>query len=165
MYGKKATTKASKKLDKYVKEIGEELGSKNIHFRFEKSINLTKHSGFGNRQRIMPDGGAFYVNEKLVAVIEAKKQGSRGNAIERWYKNNAWCRMIDNKVSYITICSGYVEDDGPLKGILYPVHNGDLGGFGRFIKGKNSAFFQKSWTKKELRVLIQGILDEINPLI
>jgi DNA adenine methylase len=59
-----------------------------------------------------PDGGLWYYNGRLVAAFESKKQDVRGNAIERWFKNNYICVSINLNVNYVTFCSG----DGSRKG-------------------------------------------------
>jgi hypothetical protein len=66
----------------------------------------------GGKGGCEPDGGAWFVENKLVAVFEGKKQGVRGNAIERWFKNNALCRDINPDVCYVTFCVG----EGAAKG-------------------------------------------------
>ena len=53
-----------------------------------------------------PDGGAWFYQDKLIAVFEAKKQQDSGNAIERWFKNNYICRLINPQVSYVTFATG-----------------------------------------------------------
>ena len=35
-----------------------------------------------------PDGGVWFYKGQLIAAFESKKQGAKGNAIERWFKNN-----------------------------------------------------------------------------
>ena len=160
--GAVASTQESIFLDNLLKETSQEVSKDNLHIEFSSQIRFDSMDELGSVNYILPDGGAFYIGGKLIAVFEAKKQGRRGNAIERWYKNNVWCRYFLNpEVSYITICSGYVEQDGPLYRILYPFHNGERGSVNKFTKGKNSVFFKESWTREEVKGIMQQVLDEI----
>ena len=160
--GSVASTEESIYLDTLLKETSQEVSKNNLHIDFSSQVRFDDLDGLGTIKYILPDGGAFYIGNKLIAVFEAKKQGSKGNAIERWYKNNIWCReFINPEVSYITICSGYVEQDGPLYRILYPFHSGSKGSVNKFTKGKNSVFFKESWTRDEVKSIMQQVLDEI----
>jgi len=60
-----------------------------------------------------PDGGIFIRKGSLepILVVEAKKQGPAGNAIERWYKNHALINRLGSPV-YLTFCSGEGFFDG-----------------------------------------------------
>ena len=75
---------------------------------------------------------------KAIAVFEGKKQQDRGNAIERWYKNNAICRLISPNVSYVTFaCGEGAYDDGTIGNTLNVFH---LLGFDKYNPGNNSCF-------------------------
>lgn len=54
-----------------------------------------------------PDGGAWFQpgNPAPLVIAEAKKQGTAGNAIERWYKNFSAARALGCGI-YVTFCSG-----------------------------------------------------------
>ena len=55
-----------------------------------------------------PDGGIFWHAGhpgKVLCVAEAKKQGERGNAIERWFKNYSIMRRLGCEI-YLTVCTG-----------------------------------------------------------
>jgi hypothetical protein len=158
--GSVASTAESIYLDTLLKERSQLVAKQNNRFRFSTKVEFND-TEMGTISYILPDGGAFYIGDKLLAVFEAKKQGNRGNAIERWYKNNTWCRLLNPEVSYITFCSGYVKEDGPLYRILYPVHNGELGSVGKFTKGKNSVYFKETWTPEEVEGIMHDILNEI----
>lgn len=53
-----------------------------------------------------PDGGCWYYDGKLIMVAEAKYQGPKGNAAERWYKNYFMAFRRNPEVSYLTFVSG-----------------------------------------------------------
>lgn len=57
---------------------------------------------------VAPDGGIWFKPDgkrQLVLAAEAKKQGAKGNAIERWYKN--WATLSHLKIGvYLTVCTG-----------------------------------------------------------
>lgn len=103
-YGKVATTKRSKKLDSSVKEISKDLSSL-LEESLEYKVGV-RHPDERIDHTILPDGGAWYKDGKLVLVIEAKHQANAGNAIERWYKNNFFCRSINPNVTYVTFATG-----------------------------------------------------------
>lgn len=72
-------------------------------FSNEMKIRLVGDNCFG----FSPDGGAWFdPREKLVAVFECKKQGSAGNAHERWWDNAVTARYLNRDVAYVTFCSG-----------------------------------------------------------
>jgi hypothetical protein len=61
-----------------------------------------------------PDGGMWSVRNsdgKPLVIAEAKRQGPMGNAIERWYKNQAIAKRL-NVPLYVTFCSGDGFFDG-----------------------------------------------------
>ena len=60
----------------------------------------------GNVGACSPDGGLWFYDEKLILAFEGKKQQNKGNAIERWFKNNYICRKINPNISYLTFASG-----------------------------------------------------------
>ena len=159
--GAVASTQESIYLDFLLKEKSKDVSIENPLFRFSSRVYFEGVKGMGTISYIIPDGGAFYIGDKLLAVFEAKKQGHRGNAIERWYKNNAWCNRINPDVTYVTFCSGYVEEKGPLYRILYPFHNDEYGSIGSFTKGKNSVYFKETFTEQEVESIMQQVLDEI----
>jgi hypothetical protein len=86
-----------------------------------------------------PDGGLFYLNEKLIAVFEGKKQGKGGNAIERWPCNKDKVRAINENVSYVTFCVGPgASPNGVMENTLKLYHPD---GFNKFVPEKNSSYF------------------------
>lgn len=95
-------------LDKYLKEtksiISDQFPELRMVTQFSKADKL-KYVGddcFG----FAPDGGAWFLEDKLLAVFEAKKQGEQGNAYERWWDNAATAQYINKDVYYVTFCSG-----------------------------------------------------------
>jgi len=61
----------------------------------------------GGLEGINPDGGIWCDSTgKVVAIFEAKKQGSSGNAHERWYKNQSVASYLYPDVKYVTFCCG-----------------------------------------------------------
>ena len=54
---------------------------------------------------VEPDGGVWVRDGRPVVVAEAKRQGERGNAIERWYKNWSVFRRLGVR-TYVTFCAG-----------------------------------------------------------
>ena len=109
-----------------------------------------------------PDGGAWFYNGKLIAIFEGKKQQNRGNAIERWFKNNFICRAINSEVSYVTFAIGEgAVDNGVITKALNIAH---LDGFDKYVPGKNSCFRSvNGFTNQEIYdTMISVILERIN---
>jgi hypothetical protein len=108
--GTTAWDEDSRKLDKQLgdarKALKEEFESRGLRcvYKMSKSdkIRYVGDDCFG----FMPDGGAWFKDDKLVAVVEGKKQNEFGNAEERWWKNAIIARKINSDVKYITFCSG-----------------------------------------------------------
>lgn len=95
-------------LDKFLKESRDNLINQFSKLRMVKTFSKEdklKYLGddcFG----FSPDGGAWFFEDELVAVFEAKKQGLGGNAYERWYDNFTTAKYINPKVKYVTFCTG-----------------------------------------------------------
>lgn len=102
-----ATDAAALRLDKQCKYIRDVLAAE-LSSEYGSRLVLKKTlKGTSDRCGCSPDGGLWYYDGVLIAAFEGKKQGSGGNAIERWYKNQYICRTITNpKVSYTTFAIG-----------------------------------------------------------
>ena len=86
-----------------------------------------------------PDGGVWFYNGELIACFESKKQGDKGNAIERWYKNNFIVRAINPSATYVTFASGAgVIAGNPIHRILHIAHQGAYGTIGEIAVGVNN---------------------------
>lgn len=102
----------SKKLDKLLKHCRDNISIDGFRmvkqFSNKMKCNLLGDDCFG----FAPDGGAWFKGDKLVAVFEGKKQGFRGNANERWFKNAVIAKHINPDVFYVTFCSGEGSQTG-----------------------------------------------------
>lgn len=59
------------------------------------------------RRGCSPDGGIWFNQMgNAIAAFESKKQGRRGNAHERWFKNNEFIGHIYKGIRYVTFVSG-----------------------------------------------------------
>jgi hypothetical protein len=86
-----------------------------------------------------PDGGAWFYNGKLICAFESKKQGPKGNAIERWFKNNFIVKAINPEATYVTFASGEgVVAGNPIHRILHIAHSGDKGVMNEVKPGVNN---------------------------
>lgn len=111
-----------------------------------------------------PDGGAWFFRGRLIAVFEAKKQNDRGNAIERWFKNNYICRKINPEVSYVTFASGEgATARGTIGKALSVAH---LAGFNQYNPGDNSCYLNtQGFTQQEIQTrMIEIIAERIQEL-
>ena len=104
--GTVATDARARKLDNYCKELRESVFAnfKSEDLSAHKTVNQNQLPGGSGAWE--PDGGAGFYKGILIAVFEGKKQQNRGNAIERWFKNNFICRSINPQVSYVTFATG-----------------------------------------------------------
>lgn len=116
-----------------------------------------------------PDGGIWFKNGELIAAFEAKKQGNRGNAIERWWKNAALLRELNQSLSYVTFAVGEgATSSGPIGKTLargvrsLKQSNGRLKLTVEFDKmriGKNSVFMKPSgFTDNEIESIMKKVL-------
>ena len=116
--GQVAMDAAAKKLDTTCKEVKEEVYKqlKNEFPELTLQRKLLAEQIPGGVGACEPDGGAWFYKDKLIAVFEAKKQGDKGNAIERWFKNAFICIAINPDVTYVTFCTG---DGAYIGGVMY----------------------------------------------
>ena len=135
----------AKTIDTSLRSIRDELFvelSSNNKLTMKKKVSCKD-----SKTPCQPDGGAWYYNDQLIAVFEAKKQGDSGNAIERWYKNEYVCRRINESVSYVTFCCGDgAYRDGTIGKTLDIAHDG---AFNEYREGKNSCWLSKEGFRME----------------
>jgi hypothetical protein len=99
----------SKSLDKSAKMARDLLCEEFHSLRMVKTFSneMKKRLVGDNCFGFSPDGGAWFdSHEKLVAVFECKKQGTVGNAYERWWDNAVTAHYLNKDVVYVTFCSG-----------------------------------------------------------
>lgn len=164
--GTVATDARARKLDEQCKHQKEDVYAelKKIYSELTLQKKLRKDQIPGGKGACEPDGGAWFYNDVLIAVFEGKKQQDRGNAIERWFKNNYICRKINPDVSYVTFCTGEgAYDDGQIGKALSVAH---LEGFDQYNAGDNSAYLNTDcFTKQQINtIMIETICERINTL-
>jgi hypothetical protein len=105
--------------------------------KFQKKLNQTQiPGGVGS---CAPDAGVWFYNDQLIAAFESKKQGAKGNAIERWFKNNFIVRAINPNATYVTFASGEgVVAGNPIHRILHIAHQGCYGVMNEVQVGVNN---------------------------
>lgn len=106
-----------------------------------------------------PDGCLWFWNGTLIAAFEAKKQQDAGNAIERWYKNNYICRLVNPSVSYITFASGEgAKVGGAIHKALAVAHRS---GFNTYVPGENSCWMNPDgFPDEEVERIMLDVLEE-----
>jgi len=160
--GTVATDAHARKLDgqckKLKKSLYEELNQ--VYPDLVMQRKLTKNQIPGGKGACEPDGGAWFYRGLLIAVFEGKKQQNKGNAVERWFKNNFICRKINPNVSYVTFCIGEgAYDDGQIGKALNVAHL--EGGFDRYNPGDNSAFLRTDgFTEDQLYAIMKEVITE-----
>ena len=140
--GQVATDEAASKLDKQLRAVRDQLTAdlQDKYPLLTCQKKLTPQQIPGGIGACSPDGGAWFYDGQLIVVAEAKKQQDHGNAIERWFKNNYICRLINPNVSYLTFCVGegaYIG--GVIHKALSVAHSQ---GVNTLIPGYNSVFYE-----------------------
>ncbi|WNL50930.1 restriction endonuclease [Synechococcus phage S-CREM2] len=174
--GTVATDARARKLDEQCKNQKESVFAtlKQKYPDLTVQRKLTQEQIPGGIGACEPDGGAWYYRGVLIVVSEAKKQQDRGNAIERWFKNNYICRLINPNVSYITFCTGegaYRTWDKVLGRLTYgqivkALNVAHLDGFDQYHPGQNSAFLSPDGFTEEFihDRTVEAIEERINHL-
>ena len=157
--GTVATDAAARKLDEQCKTLKDRLAEEFPTLTMQRK--LTKDQIPGNIGACEPDGGVWLRDGVVVAVFEAKKQGSGGNAIERWFKNNYICRMINPDVCYVTFCSGEgAKKDHVLEKTLNVAH---LSGFNKFVPYGNSCYLSpQGFSAKRIEKIMREVLESVS---
>lgn len=106
-----------------------------------------------------PDGGIWKYRGKLIAAFEAKKQNNKGNAIERWFKNQDLCRTISSDVSYVTFCVG---EGAKNKGVMqYTLHYKHLHGYNKYRPGECSTWMSElGFSNEDILDTVLNVLEE-----
>lgn len=154
--GMVATDTQARKLDNQCKFLKEELASQFPTLTMQRKLRQDQiPSGVGACE---PDGGVWFKDGELFAIFEAKKQQDRGNAIERWFKNNYIARAINPNVHYITFAVGQgASNNGVITKALNIAH---MDGFDTFVPNKNSCFRQvEGFTDEEIRTIMIEVLN------
>ena len=160
--GTTASTAESLKIDKQVRTISRKIFEENddlfssISFCFSKE-EKQRHVGddcFG----FAPDGGAWFLDDHLVLVLEAKKQGKGGNAQERWFDNAVTAKFINPDVHYVTFCVGEGAQEAEVFGKLKRKAKLMMGNRFRFHLSKDGF---TDWDVEEIiRNAVETILKE-----
>ena len=164
--GTVATDARARKLDEQCKHLKDDVFTelKKIYPELTLQKKLSKLQIPGNKGGCQPDGGAWFYRGMLIAAFEGKKQQDRGNAIERWFKNNYICRKINPEVSYVTFCTGEgAYDDGQIGKALNVAHHA---GLNQYNPGDNSVFLNTDCFTREFinATMIEVICERINTL-
>jgi hypothetical protein len=160
--GTVAMDKDARTLDKHCKSQAEVLRESLVpryEGRLTAQVKLRSEQIPNGKGACQPDGLAWFWDGELIAVFEAKKQQNRGNAIERWYKNNYICRKASSNVSYVTFAIGAgAYENGTIGCALSPAHDA---GFDVYVPGGNSCFMNKSgFTESEVRAIMLSTIEE-----
>lgn len=95
---------------------------------------LYTHQQPTGNESCAPDGGIWLYKGQVILASEAKKQGSKGNAIERWYDNFDILKLVNPDIFYVTFARGAgVLEGNPIHKKLY-----------RVVEGKYNTIRQKS---------------------
>ena len=161
--GTMAWDSVSLALDKQVSRVAKELASdpKVIAAGYTLQKKIKKEQIPGNIGACAPDGGVWFKKGIAVAAFEAKKQGKKGNAIERWYKNAFILRTLNPSVNYVTFtCGAGATIDTPIgRTLALAVYENGKHNFNKYREGKNSVYMSVTgYTDKEIRAIMRKAL-------
>jgi hypothetical protein len=150
-------------LDKQISRIAKELSNDpaviNAGYSFQKK--LRKDQIPGELGACAPDGGVWFKNGKPIAAFEAKKQGDRGNAIERWYKNAFILNYLNPTINYVTFtCGEGATANTPIgRTLAITVYENGEHHFNKYREGKPSVFLSvEGYTDDEVRTIMKKAL-------
>lgn len=149
----------SKKLDDSAKVARDDLAKTLLHLTmYKKMPDEMKHDIFGaNCLGFSPDGGLWVDKTgKLVACFECKKQGTLGNAYERWWDNAVTAKYINPDVVYLTFCSGPGAEPGECLDRLRQKANVILGSNFRFEMSP------RGFATEDMRDKMREVLENIH---
>lgn len=153
--GTTAYDEMSRSIDKHVRDLRDELQNSFPNLTMKKKL-LKEEIPYG-KGACSPDGGLWFKEGKLVAAFEAKKQGDKGNAIDRWYKNFYVCQKINPEISYVTFAIG----EGASNVICETLNIAHEGIFDQYRKGKASCFLcDEGFTIEQIRDIMQTVLKD-----
>lgn len=114
-----------------------------------------------------PDGGVWFFKGVLIAAFESKKQGAKGNAIERWFKNNFIIRSINPTATYVTFASGEgVIAGNPIHRILHIAHCANTGVMNEVKVGVNNLHSNiNGFSEAEMvEIMVQTITEAVESM-
>jgi len=153
--GTVATDAMARALDNSCKDLKESLAPRFPLLTMQKKLTHAQiPGGIGACE---PDGGLWFKDGILVAAFEAKKQGAGGNAIERWFKNQYICRMINPDVTYVTFAVG----EGAVVGssIHKALAVAHPQGFNKYNTKGNACFMRpEGFTEKQIQTVMLKVL-------
>jgi hypothetical protein len=160
--GQVATDAEARKLDTQCKTISlwiferlKEIHGDRIKFQRKLKQDQIPNNKTGGCE---PDGGLWFWDGVLIAVFEAKKQQNKGNAIERWYKNQYICRKINPNVSYATFVCG---EGAVVGGVIHKALDVAHGEFNTYVPGGNSCWMKpEGFTENDIEVRMLEVLEE-----
>jgi len=158
--GTNVFTGASLALDKKTYAIAKEVykSKVSVYPELKWIPKIDKREVPGGVTPCKPDSGVFQYKGVYICAFEAKYQGARGNAIERWYKNATIMRIMNPKVSYITFACG-PGAYGVIRNTLKAMHTEGLGGENDYYPGKNSLFLsEECFDDKSVFNIIERVL-------
>ena len=171
--GTVASSVESKLIDKQVKTANQELFQelKETIPGLTFQLKLRKEQIPGEIGACAPDGGIWFYNGVPIFASEAKKQGKRGNAIDRWYKNPNIMKGCNKDILYVTFCTGEgTLEKGPIRETLHYVVEGDYNiireksksygwdNFSIFLEEKN---FDYDFVKTTLKEIILKAINKV----
>jgi hypothetical protein len=117
--GMNATDIDAKHLDVSLKELQREILKEIGHLGYNVRPKIPKAflEEYGVETGFMPDGGVWYREGVVVAMFEGKKQGARGNACERWFKNARIASSLFPRARYVSFGAGpgFAKGEGSYK--------------------------------------------------
>ena len=141
--GTTASSAASDKIDNQVRRISKKVYAKlkSKYPELERHHKLPKKYLFEGIGACAPDGGVWFYGGKLIAALEAKHQGAKGNAIERLFKNYHHIVETNPRCPLVTFATG--EGTMPGKPIFNALYRPVRGKYGILRSSGPSVFMNR----------------------
>lgn len=132
--GTVATDAEAAAIDKQLRKINRQLLTEFDIPDLTWQPKLYKHQQPTGNESCAPDGGIWLYKDQVIFASEAKKQGSKGNAIDRWYRPFNTLKLVNPDFFYVTFARGAgVLEGNPIYNTLY-----------QSVEGKYNTIRQKS---------------------
>ena len=123
MQAQVCSTRESLQLDGDLKQVSKRV-AEDIKVKYPEVTHTKKFNSHTHAAGCEPDGGIFWYKGEPIVACEGKHQGAKGNAIERWYKNNFVLRQLNHNITYITFATGEgAYPDRVIGKTLSPAHH------------------------------------------
>lgn len=116
----------SRKMNIRLTKIKKTLATELLPLGYSMKVGIDGSDHSILHRGMSPDGGIWFdPSGKAICAFETKKQGIKGNAHERWFKNYMFVGHIYSGIRYVTFLAGEGCDSGMASDFktLMEIHN------------------------------------------